>query len=328
MKELIYKLAGAVAPAGSERDLQEQLLDYVKQAADHSFIDAMGNAIASKQGAGPHIALIAHADEVGLMVIHFEKEGYLRVLSLGTIEPTHFVGRHVHFTNGVIGVVGVSPHVKLEDLSIEDLFVDIGASSDTEARQKVHIGLSGVVKEEVIEIEEHRIAGRALDNRVGCAIAISVFNQLAEEGQRVSVVFTAQQTVGSRGAGTAAYQLEPDLAFVIDAAPAGDTPDAERMALKLGKGPAIKIMDRNVIVQVDVKDSLIEAAKKAGIEVQYEVWKGGATDAGAIERTRSGIPVGGVSYPARYVGAPSTLIDLRDAEGAVHLLLAAIKARR
>jgi putative aminopeptidase FrvX len=326
MKDLILKLAGYTAPSGSESSVQQALLEEVKDVADEVLVDTLGNGIARKNGKGPHIMLAAHADEAGVMVIHIEDDGFLRVIPVGNVNAWSLVGRHVEFTNGVRGIVGVESKVKVQDISFDDLYVDIGAESLDEAKQKVHIGLSGVAVESVVALDDHKLAGRALDNRVGCAIAIAAFRQAAAEGRNVSLVFTAQQTVGARGAKTAAYRLQPDLAIVIDAAPAGDMPNAPRMDLRLGRGPAVKIMDGTAIVPLKVKDLLIEAAKKAGVEVQYEVWPRGLSDAGAIQLSIDGIPVGGVSYPARYVGGASTMVDVRDAEAAVKVVLEAIRS--
>ncbi|CAM3928447.1 M42 family peptidase [Alicyclobacillus pomorum] len=326
MKDLILKLAGYVAPSGSESAVQEALLELVKDVADEVYTDALGNGIAKKSGNGPHVALAAHADEAGVMVIHIEDEGFLRVISVGDVKAQALVGRHVKFTNGVTGVVGVESKVKLEDISFDNLYVDIGAENGDVAKSKVYIGLSGVALEPVVDIDEHKLAGRALDNRVGCAIAIEAFRQAAAAGHNVSLVFTSQQTVGARGAKTAAFQLQPDLAIVVDAVPAGDMPQATRMDLKLGAGPAVKIMDGTAIVPLKVKDHLIETAKKEGIDIQYEVWPRGLSDAGSIQLSVDGIPVGGVSYPARYVGNTSTMVDLRDAEAAVRLIVEAIRS--
>lgn len=326
MKEQILKLAEFIAPSGTERDFQERLLDFVKDAADEVTIDALGNGIARKNGAGPHVVLTAHADETGLMVIHVEETGFLRVLAVGNLTPASLVGRHVQFTNGTVGVVGVEHDVKVQDITVDRLFVDIGASSQADAQSKVFIGLEGVILEPVVELDDNRLAGRALDNRVGCAVAIEAFRQVAAAGKNVSLVFTAQNTVGARGAKAAAFQLNPDFAIVVDAVPAGDMPEGPRMEIKLGQGPAIKIMDQTAIVPLSVKNHLIQSAQRANVQVQYEVWPHGQSDAGSIQRSVDGTLVGGVSYPARYVGGPSTVVDVRDAEAAVRLLVEAIRS--
>lgn len=327
MKERIKSLAAFVAPSGTEAGIQNELLGHVKEVADEVMIDALGNGIAIKRGKGPHIMLAAHADEPGVMVIHIDENGFLRLISVGNTNPLSLIGRHVRFVNGVTGIVGVESKVKRKDIAFDNLYVDIGAPTFEEAYGKVQIGTEGVILEPVIELDDNRMIGRALDNRVGCSIAIEAFNQAASEGYHVSLVFTAQQTVGARGAKTAAYRLQPDLAIVIDAVPAGDMPDAERMDIKLGAGPAVKIMDGTAIVPLDVKDHLLDSAKAAGVTVQHEVWPKSLTDAGSIQLSVDGIPVGGVSYPARYVGGPSTMVDLRDAADAVQVIVEAIRRK-
>lgn len=327
MRDLIFELAAITAPSGTESDIQEALLKHVRDVADETFVDTLGNIVARKHGEGPHVMLAAHADEVGVMVIHIEENGFLRVIGVGDVKPHTLVGRHVRFTNGVTGVVGVDSKVKLSDLTLDHLYIDIGVEDAEAAKKHIRIGSEAVMGEDATTLTKTRLAGRALDNRVGCAIAIEAFKQTAAQGANVSVVFTAQQTVGARGAKTAAYRLRPDLALIIDAAPAGDMPNADRMELKLGAGPAVKIMDGTAIVPLAVKEHLVESAAKAGISIQYEVWPRGLSDAGSVQLSVDGIDVGGVSYPARYVGSPSTVVDLRDAEAAVKLVVAAVMAK-
>lgn len=326
MKELIRRLAKEVGPAGSERALQEVLLAEVKAAADETSIDTLGNGIATKRGDGKHIMLAAHADEPGVMVVDVDEDGFLRLISIGDLAASYLVNRQVAFTNGVIGVIAYEEHVKPGDIGFDHLFVDIGATNREEALGRVSIGLSGVVIGDVQELGEHKLVGRALDNRVGCAIAIEAFRKLAALNRHVTLVFTAQSTVGARGARTAAYQIQPDLALVIDAAPASDVPDGKRTSLALGKGPAVKIMDGSAIVPIEVKDLLIETAKTLSSPVQFEVWPTGKTDAGSLQLSVDGLRIGGVSYPARYVGSSDTVVDMRDVEATLTLVVEAAKA--
>jgi len=327
MKELILQLAALNAPSGTERGIQETLLSFVKDVADEVIVDTLGNGIARKHGEGPHVMLAAHADEVGVMVIHIDEDGFLRLISVGDVHAASLVGRTIRFTNGVVGVVGVEAGVKLQDIGFDQLYADIGATNTVEALSKVKIGFEATVLEGVVELDEHRLVGRALDNRVGCAIAIEAFREAAAKGRNVSLVFTAQQTVGARGARTAAYRLQPDLALIIDAAPTGDMPKANRMEIKLGNGPAIKIMDGTAIVPLDVKNHLVQSAARVSIEPQFEVWPRGLSDAGGVQLSVDGIAVGGISYPARYVGNPSTIVDMRDVEATRKLVVEAILSR-
>lgn len=326
MKEFIESLCRYVAPSGSERPLQEALLEHVREAADEAWVDTLGNGIATKQGTGPHVLLAAHADEAGVMVVDIDENGFLRLIAVGDVSPLRLVGRHVTLTTGVTGVVGVEAKVNEADLGFEHLYLDIGAGSLAEAKEKARIGDTGVVAEPLVALGEKRLAGRALDNRVGCAIAIKAFLQLAAAGRHVTVAFTAQQVVGARGAHTVAFRTMPEYALVIDAVPAGDMPDAKRMAVTLGDGPAIKVMDGTAIVPLAVKDHLTAAAAQLGLSPQFEVWPRSLTDAGALQLTRAGTLVGGISYPARYVGGPSTVIDLDDVDKTLQLVVQAAQS--
>jgi endoglucanase len=140
-------------------------------------------------------------------------------------------------------------------------------------------------------------------------------------------VFSAQEEVGTRGAQTAAAAENPDIGIAVDVTATGDTPGAEpRMAVKLGAGPAVKIMDRHSISTPSVRDGLIAAAKAAGVPYQREVLTFGGTDAGAIQRTLGGIPAGTLSIPCRYVHTPVETVSLRDMEQSATLLAEYLKA--
>ncbi|MFD1676333.1 peptidase M42 [Alicyclobacillus fodiniaquatilis] len=323
MKSLILRLANEIAPSGSERNLQALLLEEVKDVADETRIDTLGNGIATKHGEGPHILLAAHADETGVMIVDIDEKGFLRLISVGNVDPRTLVHRQVQFVGGVTGLIQLEEDIKLADATFDHLFVDIGATSQAEALARVHVGLAGVVLAPVIELSDTRLAGRALDNRVGCAIAITAFRELAKQNRHVTLVFTAQGEVGGRGARTTAYQIQPDLALIIDAAPACDVPGGKRTALSLGQGAAIKIMDGTAIVPLEVKNHLIQTAKELNLSTQYEVWPRGQSDAGAIQLSVDGIAIGGVSYPARFVGGNSTVVDLADVNDALKLVVAA-----
>ena len=101
----------------------------------------------------------------------------------------------------------------------------------------------------------------------------------------------------------------------------GDTPGTKIPDIKLGAGPAVKIMDRSIIASPMVRDALFDAASAAGVPVQREVLPFGGNDAGAIQHTRAGIPAGTLSIPCRYVHSACEMIDMRDMDGALQVLL-------
>ena len=140
----------------------------------------------------------------------------------------------------------------------------------------------------------------------------------------VYAVFTVQEEVGLRGAGAAAYAIEPDLNISLDVTGTGDTPKCSRMSVKLGAGATVKVMDSSVIVPPVVRAFLEEAAEENSIRVQPEVLRGGGTDTGAVQRTRSGVLSGCISIPTRYIHSPVETADLADYAAAVQLVCAAV----
>ena len=108
----------------------------------------------------------------------------------------------------------------------------------------------------------------------------------------------------------------------MDVTTTGDTPEARPMAVELGKGPAIKVMDSGTLAHPGVRAWMTRTAEEQGIPYQLEVLEFGGTDAEAIQRSRAGVPAGCLSIPCRYVHSPSEMVDYRDVENAVRLLVA------
>jgi endoglucanase len=161
-----------------------------------------------------------------------------------------------------------------------------------------------------------------MDDRIGVAVEIEVLRQLKETPHEIYFVFTTQEEVGTRGAGPAAFAIDPDLGLSIDVTLTGDTPKGFKMAVSLGKGPAIKVRDSGMLSDPRLVQKLVETAEKARIPYQLEVLEGGTTDARAIQITRSGIPAGCVSIPCRYVHSPSEMVNYQDVQNTVKLLVA------
>jgi endoglucanase len=161
-----------------------------------------------------------------------------------------------------------------------------------------------------------------MDDRIGCAVAIEALRALKSTPHEVYFVFTTQEEVGTRGAETSAYGIDPDLGFSIDVTGWGDTPGQKYFEMNLGKGPAIKIKDGGMLADSRIIDWMIKTAEKAKLPYQREVLLGGSTDARAMQLVRSGVPVGCISIPCRYVHSPSEMVDYNDVQNAVKLVTA------
>ncbi|MCF6096789.1 M42 family metallopeptidase [Thermovorax subterraneus] len=320
MKELVKKLTEAFGPSGEENKIREVILDEIKDYADEVRMDVLGNIIARKKGAGEKLMLAAHMDEVGVIVTNIDDKGFLRFSNIGGISPFTLIGERVVFENGTVGVFGMEKMDDIKDLKFNKMFIDIGARTKEEAQKKVRIGDKAVYYRNCDIIGDY-VTAKALDDRAGCAVLIKVLQNVKSPRFDTYFVFTVQEKVGLRGAKTSAFGIGPDLAIAVDVTKTGDTPESEKMAVELGKGPAVKIMDRSVICHPKIKEMLIDSAEKNNIPYQLEVLEMGGTDTGAIHLTKDGVPSGCLSIPTRYIHTPSEMASIDDMEKAVELLL-------
>ena len=319
MKQLLEELTGAFGPSGNEDKIREIILDKVRPYADNVEVDNLGNIIATKSGPGEKLMLAAHMDEIGIIVTNVDEKGFLRFSNVGGLSPFNLISQRVIFSNETIGVFGMEDLEEIKDLKLSKMYVDIGAETKEEALEKVNIGDMCIFHRECVISGDH-VVSKALDDRAGCALLIRVLQELKHPNYNTTFVFTVQEEVGLRGAKTSAFGIDPDLAIAVDVTLTGDTPEAKKMAVELGKGPAIKVKDVSVICHPKIKDGLIAAAVRKGIPYQFEILEWGGTDAGAIHLTRSGIPSGVLSIPTRYIHSPSEMVNLNDIEQGVELL--------
>jgi endoglucanase len=270
--------------------------------------------------------LAAHMDQIGLVVTHVEKEGFLRVSNVGGINTANSRARHVRFHNGVHGVLVEQPLKPGETTSLRTYYIDIGAKDAAHALSMIELGDVAVYAEGCFPIGAHRLAAPAMDDRCACALLVRLMQSLPACRDTVIAVFTAQEEVGTRGAQTAAYSLKPDLGIALDVTLCGDVPEDRKLAIALGEGPAIKVMDAHSISNPVLVRELLAAADRAGVACQREVLPYGGTDAGAMQLTRGGMPVCTVSIPCRYVHSACEMVDLRDMDAAEKFVLVYLRA--
>ena len=170
------------------------------------------------------------------------------------------------------------------------------------------------------------ICGPYLDNRIGCVtLLLTMMNLPDTVADELYFVFTAQEEVGLRGAGTAAFAIEPDIAIAVDVTDTGDLPEHKYpMDCYLGKGPAVKVMDHSVLCTPKIRSALEEAGLLAAVPTQREIMQFGGTDTAALQRSRTGVPAGAVSIPTRYIHSPSEMCAVSDVEQAAALLVQAV----
>jgi tetrahedral aminopeptidase len=342
LRSLLEKLSNEIGVTGRERAVRRLVRDEITPLVDRVEVDALGNLVAFKAGDGPEprprIMLAAHMDEVGFMVTKIEKTGTLRFHKMGGVEANVWAGKRVLVGDErVPGVISAPvPHLQTPEqyrkpIDADSLFIDIGATNDKEALGKIKAGDYGTFATRFTVLSEDpawpTVRGKAFDDRAGCTALIAL---LAERFPvDLVAVFTTQEEMGLRGARVAGYRVEPNMALALEGTIADDAPrlpdEDETPVTRLGRGPAVTIMDRSVVVHPGVLRLLREAARAENIAIQYKTPGMGGTDAGAIHTARSGVPAGVVAAPCRYIHSPAAILNLDDLAGMVRLVGSALR---
>ncbi|KEO83746.1 M42 family metallopeptidase [Tumebacillus flagellatus] len=326
---LLKRLTEAVGPSGFEDEIRQVIYEEIKDYADQIYTDPMGNLIAEKHGTrpGPKVLLCAHMDEVSLMIAAIDPDGMIQFRHIGGIDDRILVAKQVLIgKNRISGVIGSKPahHQTAEErrkpIPLDELRIDIGASSREEALRCVKPGDFAVFATKYEEIGVRRAKSKSFDDRVGCAVLVETIKKNFD----IPVVFgfAVQEEIGLRGAGPLAYRVQPDIALVLEGTLASDIPGTvpHGRATELGKGPAISLMDSGSVHNRKFIDHMQEVAEESGIPYQFRNTIAGGNDAGRIHISRTGVLSGVVSVPTRYIHAPSQMISLDDYENTILLV--------
>lgn len=319
--DLMKKLSDCFSPSGRENNIREIITEEIKDYVDEIKVDPLGNLIARKKGNGKKILFSAHMDQIGLIITHVDEKGFLRFSNVGGIHAKEIIGLTMVFDNGLQGVVCCEELKDNEKLTMSKLFIDVASTDPEFVKENFHIGDMCVFKSEYYETPDCTIC-RAADDRIGCYIQIEAIKDHPVTDNDVYYVFSVQEEVGTRGAKTAGYSVNPDLAVALDVTATGDSLDGIKMDVKLGGGAAIKLMDKSMITHPDVKNLLTNLAEENNIKYQYEVLEFGGTDAGPIHMTREGIPSGVISIPTRNLHSAAEIINKNDVFECIKLLKA------
>lgn len=322
--ELIKYLTEIYGPSGREEKIRNFIKSKIKKFCKDTKTDALGNLIvhipAKNKKNAKKIMFCAHMDEIGLIVKHIDKQGFLRFTSVGGIFLEKILHHRVLFENGVIGVIGVETKPETpKPPTIDNYYIDIGVKSQKEAEKLVKIGDIASFYQST-EILNDRIVAKALDDRVGCYCLIEAMERIKKNKLELYFVFTTQEEVGLRGARTSAFGISPDYAIAVDVTGTGDTPEAPQMAVGIGKGVAIKIMDSAFIANPFIKEKLLTYARRLKIPHQLEILERGTTDAAVIQLIKEGVLSGVISIPTRYIHSPNEVCDLTDVNATIQLM--------
>ena len=325
MLDLIRSLTEAWGPSGYEHQVREIIQTEISDVADDILVDGLGNLVARVGTGGTRILLAAHMDEIGVMCYFVEPNtGYLRFDAIGGVLPSSLHGNRVRFEDGTIGVVAIhDPYGKgrTSTPNYNQFYIDVNNGEDDTPQSLVGTP-AGFARG--MDVRGYRIIAKSLDDRIGCAIMIEAMRRLhGNTPHELYFGFTVQEEVGRRGIIPLANRIHPDLGMAVDVTAAAEDMIANKTAVRLGGGPAIKMSDTKHIVPPFIRNWMIDTAEANDIPYQREVLTlAASTDASHLQLAHHGVPSGVLSIPCHLVHTASETVDIRDVEQSVDLLVA------
>jgi len=324
MVETVKTLCTLSGVSSFEDEVRDYIRNRVSQHADWVRVDALGNLIVFKRGAKPapnKLMLCAHMDEVGVIVKSITDEGYLKFGCVGGIDRRVLLGKRLALgdrkVTGIIGLKAIhltTAEERKKVPKLEDYYIDIGAKDRESAEQLVSPGDCGVFVSDAVEFGDGMLKAKAIDDRVGCAVLVKLLEE--DLPMDCTFVFTVQEEVGTRGAFGAAFSVEPETALVLEGTTAADNPalDEHCQVCWPGRGPVLSWMDGGTIYDRRLFELLRDLAERNHVPWQMKHYLAGGTDARAIQRTKAGVRVTGISAAVRYLHAPASVASLSDME--------------
>ncbi|HEU4889329.1 MAG TPA: M42 family metallopeptidase [Thermoanaerobaculia bacterium] len=336
---LIEELANAPGPSGFEGPVRAIISRELAASGAAVSTDGLGSVIGVVRGTAdrPRIMLVAHMDEVGLMVRRIDGDGYLRVQVLGGFSERALADKRwtiLTHKGPVPAVSGLkSVHITSTDEShrtstATDVFLDVGAKSAEEvAALGIRVGDPIAPWSPFTVMAGGRYAAKAFDDRIGCAMLVETARRLKERNLRppstIYFVGSVQEEVGLRGARTATQTVKPDLGMALEVGVAGDHPGVspEEAQSKLGGGPSIFLYEGSMLPNLKLRDLFMRTAEQSSIPLQMDIISRYGQDSSQIQKYATGTPTIAFSVPTRYLHTHISMIDRSDFDRAVDLLV-------
>ena len=324
--DLFFKLINLSGPSGSEGKVRELIKKEIKPYVSSMNVDKFGNLIAHKKGKKPTVMLTAHMDEIGVMIKNIDELGWIYCSEIGGVDPVTLLGERVRINTNKDPIVGI---ITTKDImesgyqeaipKMSELVIITGLEQKELEKLGVEVGDYLHLMFEATYLGSKRyVAGKAMDDRVGCFMVLELAKRLKNVKNELYYVFTVQEEVGLYGAKTSVYMIDPDWALVLDVT---DTDDfAKKYTKCLDKGPTITIKDSEMIGNRCINGWFKALAKKHKIPLQYDISDFGTTDALSISVARGGIPTGVLGVPVRNIHTPSSVVCLNDMEHGMKLI--------
>lgn len=316
---------------GYEEKIAQEFKKDLQQIGDFEFErDNLGSLAIikkSKKENAKTVTISAHMDEVGFVVTHIDKKGFIKMTPLGGWWSHVVLGQRFLITTRegkeIIGIAGSKPpHVlpleaRANTVPLTQIFLDLGATSREEVESwGIQYGdmITPYQDTAFVTNNENIVVGKAHDDRISMVAGIEIMRELANKDLDVNVILiaTAQEEVGLRGAKTSAHKWTGDLSFAVDVTICNGMPGMEERDVKIGSGAALSMFDRSVIANVKLLDDVRNFAKSNEIKFALDSLQGGGTDSGSIHLTKDGVVTMTISIPSRYFHSHNSMIDARD----------------
>ena len=325
---------------GNERQVRQYMNKKMKNISEVSF-DNLGSIIAKKVGNpdGPRIMVAGHMDEVGFMVTTITKEGYVKFTPAGGWWSQVMLSQQLVITTcdnkEIRAVIGAkAPHIltpeeRAKPVEMDKMYLDLGVENKEEA-EKLGIKPGDMITPyiEAIEMSNKKyLLGKAWDNRVGCAAAIEVLQNIQDK-KHDNIYFgvgTVQEEVGLRGAKTSSHKIQPDIGIALDTTIAFDFPGGNKNTV-LGKGVGIMFKDSSMIGHKGLRDYVVGLCEKENIPYQLTFLERGGTDGGAIHMSHIGAPSISFCLPVRYLHSHTSIVHQDDYDAMVKIVTLLIES--
>ncbi len=338
-QKLLQALTEVHGLPGYETEARELVRSYLEPLGDLEK-DHIGSLICRQGDGGPRVLLAGHLDEIGFMVHHVSKEGFLRFQPLGGWWDQVLLGQQVivkTHKGDLAGVIGAKPpHIipqeeRKDVVKKKDMYIDIGATSKEEVEEAgVRLGdpVAPAMTFQVMANGKSYMS-KAFDDRVGVALVIDTLRHFVENVHPNTLygAATVMEEVGTRGAKTSAELVDPDVSIILEVDICGDVPGIkpEQSDVKLGGGPSLLLLDARMIPNLRLRDLVIETAEELDIPLQFSTMMGGATDGARVHLNRIGVPTVVLGVPARHIHSHASIIHRDDYDRALKLLIAVVE---
>lgn len=330
--ELLKKLTSAVGVSGAEGNIVKVLTELLEPYGDVS-VDCLNNVYCKIGNEGYHILIDAHLDEIGFIVKEITEDGFIKVSNIGGVDRRMLLASEVSIWGDkeYYGVISnLPPHLQKQNdekkaPEIDEISIDIGMAED-ESKKHISLGDRVTFRRHFTKLLGNQVSSNVLDDRCGVAAIILALDELKKINANVTVMFSSQEEVGTRGAKIGAYDRAIDEAIVVDVS-FGYSPLCKKTECgDIGKGPMIGV---SPILDRDMSRTLADIAEENNIPYQLEVMGSGhtGTNADVISVSEYGIKTALISIPEKYMHSPIEVIDITDVENTSRLIVEYVKHR-